>query len=186
MDLEMIDYNRRKQVIVKQSQKRKKIDLDTTILCTIEENMIDTKRARLSGLLSIGLAITYPIMDRARYEVEEIQNQGKQISLLENQVKYYKALHELVTDYVEEVLEEDKINTRIKTDFISKVFNLHELSLQLSILYKENLIWKEHQGKVQDQLNFIKQIQKYKGHEEHKISLLAKTELYELEQYINY
>lgn len=59
-------------------------------------------------------------MDRARYEVEENQNQGKEISLLESQVKYYKALHELVTDYVEEVLEEDKINTRIKKDLSLK------------------------------------------------------------------
>jgi hypothetical protein len=70
-DLEMIAYNKRKKVIVKQTQKRKKVDLDTTILCTTEEQVIDTKRARLSDLLSTGLAISHATMDKARFEAEE-------------------------------------------------------------------------------------------------------------------
>jgi len=41
------------------------------------------------------------------------------------------------------VLEEDKINTQIKIYFIYEVFDVNKLNMQLSILYKENLIWKE-------------------------------------------
>jgi hypothetical protein len=89
-DLEMIDYNRERKYC-QADPKRKKEDLDTTILCTIEEHVIDTKRARLSDLLSTGLAISHATMDKAIFEAKKIQNLGKQISLLENQVKYYKA-----------------------------------------------------------------------------------------------
>jgi hypothetical protein len=67
----------------------------------------------------------------------------KKISLLENQVKYYKTSQGLVANFVEEVeevLEEDKINIQIKRDFFSNAFKLQEPSMQLSILYKENLI----------------------------------------------
>jgi hypothetical protein len=46
-------------------------------------------------------------------------------------------------------------------------------SLQLSILYKENLMWKERQAKVQDQVEFIKEIQKSCGHEDHGIKVLT-------------
>jgi hypothetical protein len=69
---------------------------------------------------------------------------------LENQEKYYKASQGLISNFVEEVMEEDKINTQIKRVFISKVFNPWELSMQLYILYKENLIWKEQKTKFQD------------------------------------
>jgi hypothetical protein len=37
VNLEMIAYKKRKKTIVKQTQKKKKIDLDTTILCTTKE-----------------------------------------------------------------------------------------------------------------------------------------------------
>jgi hypothetical protein len=39
---------------------------------------------------------------------------------------------------------------------------------------------------IQDQLNFIKQIHKNKGHKEHNIRLLNKDGLYELEYNTNY
>jgi hypothetical protein len=39
---------------------------------------------------------------------------------------------------------------KLKEDFYTRYFLLQELCLQLSILYKENLISKEKQGKTQD------------------------------------
>jgi hypothetical protein len=35
------------------------------------------------------------------------------------------------------------MDVQIEKDFISKVFKLQELSMQLYILYKENIVWKE-------------------------------------------
>jgi len=43
----MIAYNERRKVFVRQKHMRKKVDLDSTIMCTIKENVIDTKRDRL-------------------------------------------------------------------------------------------------------------------------------------------
>jgi hypothetical protein len=53
-------------------------------------------------------------------------------------------------------------------------------------VYKENLMWKDNQGKNQDQLEFIKQIQKHRGSESHNIRILSKTEIYNIERDLSY
>jgi hypothetical protein len=67
-----------------------------------------------------------------------VYNLEKNIALLENQVKYYKSTQGLVSIFVDHVLEELLVNVQIKKYFYTKAFQLQELSLQLSILYKEN------------------------------------------------
>jgi hypothetical protein len=66
VDLELIAYNKRKYAMMKQTHKIKKANLDTSILCTIEEPMIDTKKTRFNDLLSVGIAISYATMDKAK------------------------------------------------------------------------------------------------------------------------
>jgi hypothetical protein len=57
----LIAYNKRKKTIVKKNQRKKRIDLDNTVICTIEETVIDTKRQNLTKLLSARIAITHAL-----------------------------------------------------------------------------------------------------------------------------
>jgi hypothetical protein len=108
----------------------------------IEEQVFDTKRFRLTNLLSIGLAISQATIDKVRYKATNIHNLENKISLLENQLKYYKSTQGLVSIFTEHVLKEDHINIQIRRVFYTKSFLLQKLSFQLFILYEENLIWK--------------------------------------------
>jgi hypothetical protein len=66
VDLESIAYNRHKQAIVKRTRKRKQVDVDSVILCTTEESLLDIKKDKLSDLLSAGIAISHATIDKAK------------------------------------------------------------------------------------------------------------------------
>jgi hypothetical protein len=57
------------------------------------------------------------------------------------------------------------MNAQVKRDIYAKAFQLKDPDLQLFILYKEIFMRKENLGKIEDQLEFIKQIQKHRGDE---------------------
>jgi len=97
----------------------------------------------------------------------------KEIASLKNQVEYYKGAQDALSNFIEDVLEEDKINEQIRKYFVAKIVYLQGESLQVYILYKENLKWKERQVKLQDQMEFIKEIQKSHGHEDDGIKVLT-------------
>jgi hypothetical protein len=82
-DLELIVYNKRKQTIVKQTQQRRRIDLDNTIICTIEEQVLYAKKAKLTKFLSIGLVITHDTLDKEKTEAINVYNLEKNVALLE-------------------------------------------------------------------------------------------------------
>jgi hypothetical protein len=66
----------------------------------------------------------------------------KKIVALENQVKYYKGSEDVVSKFIKEFLEEDKLNENIRKDFIANVLELQEVNLKLSIFYNENIIFR--------------------------------------------
>jgi hypothetical protein len=50
--------------IVKRTQRKRKITLDKSVLCTYEEVIIDTKKEKMSELFSIGLAISHASLEK--------------------------------------------------------------------------------------------------------------------------
>jgi hypothetical protein len=59
-DLESFTYDRKMKLIVeKNSTKREMITLDNGVLCTFEEVILDTKKAKMSELVSTIIAITH-------------------------------------------------------------------------------------------------------------------------------
>jgi hypothetical protein len=122
-DLELIAYNKIKKTIAKQTQRKRRIDLDNTVICAIEEQVLDTKRAKLIELLSIGLAITHDTLVKAQSKVLDVQNLEKKNALLENHVKYYKSTQGLITIFIEHVLKENESNAYSKEIFMLTLFN---------------------------------------------------------------
>jgi hypothetical protein len=70
------------------------------MICGTEEHVLDTKRGKLLKLLLVGLGITHTSLDKPQSEVADVQNLEKKIPLLENQVKYYKFAHGLISVFI--------------------------------------------------------------------------------------
>jgi hypothetical protein len=57
---------------MKRTKKRKKEDVDTSIIYTTKEAMIDTKKSKLNDILSSRIVISHATIDKAKVKVEEI------------------------------------------------------------------------------------------------------------------
>ena len=53
--MDLIDYNNKCKSIMNQIQWKIKIDLDKFIVCTIEENVMDTRNNKLSNMVNVDL-----------------------------------------------------------------------------------------------------------------------------------
>jgi hypothetical protein len=83
----------------------KMIDLDSEIVYTIEEHLIDNKRENLSKILSVGVAIYYATIDKAKDDERKVKKMKKKLELLRNQVSYYKGSPDVIIKFMEDIRE---------------------------------------------------------------------------------
>jgi len=62
--LELIAHNKRKQNIIKHSQRIRIIYLDNMFIYTTKEQVFNTKKSKLNEFLSLGLALTHATLDK--------------------------------------------------------------------------------------------------------------------------
>ena len=74
------------------------------------------------------------------------------------------------------------MNMQVKRIFSDKYFTLQGHTLQLAMLYqnKKKRIWKETQAKIQNQLEYVIEIQKHIVQEYHGIRMLNKQDIQEI------
>jgi hypothetical protein len=136
------------------------VNVDSVIICIIEEPLLETKRAKLSELISVGVVIFHATIDNSRDNESEVENMKKELEFLRFQVNCYKGSQETMTKFVGGFLEEDEKHVHIKREFLVKIEELQKKTLQLSVVHKEVLNWNEKQVKVHNQVEYIKEIQK--------------------------
>lgn len=124
VDLESIVYNRRRQAIVNKTHKGRRVDVDSVVLCTTEETLFDIRRVKLNKLLSTGVAILHATIDKEKFEESGVEDIKKEIASLKDKVVYYKGAHDAMTKFIEDVLEDDKLNDQIKKYFKVKMVDL--------------------------------------------------------------
>jgi hypothetical protein len=117
----------------------------------------------LTDLRASGLDLTQETMDKGQQEENDTIELRKNIKRLEAHVKLDKNIKIIIKLFVDHVMVVSESNANVKRDFYTKYFKLQEHTLQISILYKKNLHWKETQDKTYDQLDFIKKFHKIKG-----------------------
>jgi hypothetical protein len=69
-------------------------------------------------------------LTRLEFKENEIENMKREITSLRNQVSYYKGSLDIVTKFVEDILEENMKHEQIGISFISKIIELQEETLQ--------------------------------------------------------
>jgi hypothetical protein len=71
-DIEAIAYEQNRKAIMKRTTKKKRLTLDSSILITTEEKLINTEHAKMSKLIGAGMEIIDAILDIERKYEEEL------------------------------------------------------------------------------------------------------------------
>jgi hypothetical protein len=89
-NLESFAYDRKRRSIVKRTQRKRKITLDNSVLCTFEEVIINTKKEKMSQLFSVGLVISHASLDKVVAKERELEQVKQEVASLKYQVQYYQ------------------------------------------------------------------------------------------------
>jgi hypothetical protein len=66
VDVQAITYDRKRKVVVKRTSKKRRLTLDSVVVITMKETMLDAKQSKVSELLGVGMAISSATIDRER------------------------------------------------------------------------------------------------------------------------
>jgi hypothetical protein len=79
IDIHAIIYDWKRKFIMQRTTKKRRITLDSSILITTEETLINTEHAKTSELIGVGMAITYVAMDKVKRHEEDIAASMKEL-----------------------------------------------------------------------------------------------------------
>jgi hypothetical protein len=54
------------------TKREKRVDIDSVVICITKEPLLDTKRAKLSEILSFGVEISHATIDKDKVDESEI------------------------------------------------------------------------------------------------------------------
>jgi len=75
---------------MKRTNKKRRITLDSSILITIEEKMLNTECTKMSELIYVGMAITDATLDRERRDEKDLSIALKELEKMRHLEKYYQ------------------------------------------------------------------------------------------------
>jgi hypothetical protein len=76
-DVKAIIYNRKRQVVVKRTSKKERLTLDSVVVITMKETMLDAKKSKVSELLGARVDIYSVTIDKAREDEREAVCEGE-------------------------------------------------------------------------------------------------------------
>jgi hypothetical protein len=90
VDIQEIDYDMKRKVVMRRIVKKRKLTLECTLLITIVETLFDTKNAKMTELITIGMTITNATLDKEKRDEREVAPMKKELDHLLHQVDYYQ------------------------------------------------------------------------------------------------
>jgi hypothetical protein len=89
-DIQSIAYDRKRKWIVKRTGKKRRITLDSAVIITMEETLLDTGQSKVTELLGVSMPISSAIIDREREDEREVDSMRGELVHIKHQVEYYK------------------------------------------------------------------------------------------------
>jgi hypothetical protein len=77
IDIQVIVYDRKRKVVMRRTTKKRRLTLDTTLLITIEETLLDIENAKMTELIGVGMAIKNCYFGRVRRDEREVITMDK-------------------------------------------------------------------------------------------------------------
>jgi len=72
VDIEAITYDKKIQVSVTRASRKRKLNLDNTMVMTVEETLLDAKKDKVNEMLGAVVAISHATIDKEREDDREV------------------------------------------------------------------------------------------------------------------
>jgi hypothetical protein len=172
--------------VVRRTGNKRRLTLDNAVLITMEETLLDAKQSKVSELLGAGMAISSATMDREREDEHEVDSMRVELVQLRHQVEYYQDTTQAVRFMRVELGE---IYSQFKSEreiFMTWIIGYQEETLMGLIDYKDMMKWFEKSHHMLEKIEYIREIQKGRGVEEHGIRMLTDESLVRFKTTIEY
>jgi hypothetical protein len=71
VDIEAITYDKKIQVSVRRTSRKRKLNLDNTMVMTVEETLLDAKKDKVNEMLGAVVAISHATIDKSKEKMIE-------------------------------------------------------------------------------------------------------------------
>jgi hypothetical protein len=88
-NVQVIAYDRKRKVVMRITTKKRRLTLDSALLVTTEEMLVNKKNVKMTELNEAGMAITDATFDREIRDEKEVVVMKKELDHLHHQVEYY-------------------------------------------------------------------------------------------------
>jgi hypothetical protein len=95
-DIRSISYDQSKKDIIQRTTKKRNFTLDSSILITTEELLINTEHSKMSELIDVGMEITDANLERDKRDENELVVALKELENFLHLVKYYQDTTQVV------------------------------------------------------------------------------------------
>jgi hypothetical protein len=148
VDVQAIAYDRKRQVVVKRTSKKRRLTLDSAVMITTEETLFDAKQSKVSELLGVGMAISSATIDREKEDEWEVESMRRELEHLRHQVEYYRDTTQVII-FMRDEFQEGHNQFKIERDiFIAQVVSYQEETLLGIIAHKYMMRWSERSHKT--------------------------------------
>jgi hypothetical protein len=87
-DIQVIYYDRRRKSIMRRTTNKMRLMLDSNILITTKEKLLNTKNENTTNLIDVGMAINNAMLDREKRDEKELSYTKKELDYLFHLAKY--------------------------------------------------------------------------------------------------
>jgi hypothetical protein len=158
-NIEATSYDRKRQVVVKRTRKMK-LTLDSSMVITTKEILMDTKKDKVSELLGVGMVISHATIYIAKEDEREAEAMKRELENLGHQADYYKDTTQEVIIIRDKFLGEYGRYKLVRDIFMENTISYQEKTLLCSVSHKHMLRWVEWAHMTLAQIEYIKEIQK--------------------------
>jgi hypothetical protein len=159
-DIQAIAYDRKRKAIMKRNTNKRRFTLDSSILVTTEEKLINTEHAKTSEIFGIGMAITDATLDRASKDEEELAAALKELEHLRHLEKLYKDSTQAMVFLRSEFQDAYDKFTNERHLFTVGIADFQEETLMALETCKDVEIWYEKAHQVVERIDYINTVQK--------------------------
>jgi hypothetical protein len=154
-DIHEIDYDRKRKYIMKRTTKKRRITLDSSILITTEENLLNIEHTKTFELIDTGMAITYAMLDRERKYEKELIAALKKLYHLHHLEKYYQDSTQATVFLKSDFQDAYEKFTNERHLFTVGISNFQEDIVMELETYKDVEIWYEKAYRAVEIIDYI-------------------------------
>jgi DNA repair ATPase RecN len=168
-DIQAITYDRKRKVVMRRTTKKRRLTLDSTLLITTKETLLNTENAKTTELIGVGMAITDATLDREKRDEKELVSAKKELDHLCHLAKYYQDSTQAVVFLRSEFRETYAQFTNERNLFTTCIADFQEDTLMGLETCKDVQRWYEKSHQALERIDYISAVQKGRDSKEHDI-----------------